>query len=152
MANRQRGRGYVRLAESHARHPRRHRCRKKAECARPHDVAGAPLPDLHRLFNKVVVGPGIVGPDAKAIGPRPAQHLSGPRGAQVDARADPRDARKKKSAHDIAHLTTVHREEDGGVHYDQVMDECKKKIPNDTGYWSDEMMQQCANAPHWSID
>ena len=29
----------------------------------------------NRLFNKVVVGPGIVGPDAKAIGPRPDQHL-----------------------------------------------------------------------------
>ena len=66
------------------------------------------LPDPHRLFNKVVVGPGIVGPDAKATGPRPAQHLSGPRGAQHDACADPRDARQKKSAHDIAYLTTVH--------------------------------------------
>ena len=53
-------------------------------------------PDLHRLFNKVVVEPGIVGPDAKAIGPRPAQHLSGPRGAQHDPCADPRDARQNK--------------------------------------------------------
>ena len=65
------------------------------------------LPDLHCLFNKVVVGPGIVWPDAKAFGPRPALHLPGPRGAQHDACADPRDARLKKSAHDIAHLTTV---------------------------------------------
>ena len=65
----------------------------------PHDVAAAPLPDLDRLFNEVVVGPGIVGPDAKAIGPRPAQHLSGPRGAQHDACADPCDALKNKTAH-----------------------------------------------------
>ena len=41
---------------------------------------------------------GIVGPDAKAIGPRPAQHLSGPRGAHHDACADPRDALKNKTA------------------------------------------------------
>ena len=39
---------------------------------------------------------GIVGPDVKAMGSRPAQHLSGPRGAQHDACADPRDARKIK--------------------------------------------------------
>ena len=45
--------------------------------------------------NEVVVLPGIVGPDAKAIGPRPAQLPSGPRGAWHDARADPRDARQK---------------------------------------------------------
>ena len=37
----------------------------------------------------------IVGPHAKAIGPRPAQHLSDPRGAQHDACADSRDARHK---------------------------------------------------------
>ena len=55
----------------------------------------APPPDLHRLFNKVVVGPGIVGSDPKAIGPRPAQHPSGPRGARHDACADPRNALKK---------------------------------------------------------
>ena len=59
------------------------------ESARIHDVSAAPPPDPHRLFNKDVVGPGIVGPDAKAMGPRPVQHLSGPRGAQHDACADP---------------------------------------------------------------
>ena len=50
------------------------------ESARTHDVSAAPPLDLYRLFNKVVVVPGIVGSDAKAMGPRPAQHLSGPRG------------------------------------------------------------------------
>ena len=44
------------------------------------------LPHLSRIFTvfstRFFVGPGIVGPDAKAIGPRPARHLSGPRGAQ----------------------------------------------------------------------
>ena len=65
------------------------------ESATTHDVSAAPPPDHHRLFNKVVVGPGIVGPDAKAIGPRPAQHLPGPRGAQHHACADPRDERQK---------------------------------------------------------
>ena len=51
-------------------------------------MAGAPHPNPHRLFDKDVVVPGIVGPDAKVMGPRPAQHLSGPRGAQHDACAD----------------------------------------------------------------
>ena len=69
-----------------AHHPRT--CPGK-ESARPRDVAAAPLLDLHRLFNKVVVGLSIVGPDAKATGPRPAQHLSGPRGAQHDATRRP---------------------------------------------------------------
>ena len=45
---------------------------------------------------RFVVGPGIVGPDAKATGPRLAQHLSGPRGAQLAACADPRNAGQKK--------------------------------------------------------
>ena len=54
-------------------------------------------------------GPQIVGPDAKATGPRPARHLSGPDGAQHDASADPRYAWKnKRRARDITHLTTVH--------------------------------------------
>ena len=46
----------------------------------------------------------------------------------------------------------VNREEDGGVHCDQAIDECKKKLSDDTGYWSDEMMQQFANALHWPLD
>ena len=58
----------------------------------------APLPVLHRLFNKDVVGPGFVGPDAKATGPRPVQHPSGPRGARHDACADSRNALKNKTA------------------------------------------------------
>ena len=40
------------------------------ESARTHDVSAAPFPDLHLLFNEVCLGPGIVGLDAKAIGPR----------------------------------------------------------------------------------
>ena len=39
------------------------------------------------------LGPGIVGPDAKTIGPRLAQRLSSLRGAQLVARADTRLAR-----------------------------------------------------------
>ena len=49
--------------------------------ARTHDVSAAPHPDPIRLFNEDVVGPGFVGPDAKAMGPRPARHPSGPRGS-----------------------------------------------------------------------
>ena len=79
------------------------------ESARTHDVSAAPLPVLYSLFSKDVVGPGIVGPDAKATGPRLAQHLSGPDGAQHDACADAHYARKnKRRARDITHLTTVH--------------------------------------------
>ena len=40
-------------------------------------MAYAPPPDPYRLFNKVVVGPGIVGLDAKAIGPRLVQQSLG---------------------------------------------------------------------------
>ena len=46
----------------------------------------------------------------------------------------------------------VYREEDGGVHYDQVIDVCKKKQFDNAGYWSVEMKKDLANAPHWSID
>ena len=46
----------------------------------------------------------------------------------------------------------VNREEDGRVHYDQVIDEWKEKVTDNTGYWSDEMKKHFANAPHWSID
>ena len=35
----------------------------------------------------------------------------------------------------------VNREEDAGVHYDQVIDEFKEKLSDDTGYWSDEMLR-----------
>ena len=45
----------------------------------------------------------------------------------------------------------VRGEEDGGVHYDQIIDECKKKLLEDPGHWSDEMKKQFALAPHWSI-
>ena len=81
--------------------------RKTGDIADAGQLAHVPS-DLDVFSTRFVVGPGIVGLDVKAIGPRPAQHLSGPRGAQHDARADPHDARQNKSAHDIAHLTTVH--------------------------------------------
>ena len=50
----------------------------------------------------------------------------------------------------LRHSQQVRRGEDG-VHYDQINDECKKKQSDDTGYWSDEMLQHFANAPYWSI-
>ena len=34
----------------------------------------------------------------------------------------------------------------------KVIDECKKKQPDNTGYWSDEMKKHFANAQHWSIE
>ena len=40
------------------------------ESARTHDLSAAPPPDLHPLFNEVCLGPGIVGLEAKAAGPR----------------------------------------------------------------------------------
>ena len=52
----------------------------------------------------------------------------------------------------LRHSKQVNREEDGRVHYDQVLEECKKKLSDDTGYWSDEMKQQFANVTCWSID
>ena len=45
-----------------------------------------------------------------------------------------------------------HREADGAVHCDQVIDECKKRQSDSTGYWSDEMKKNFVNAPHWSIE
>ena len=38
----------------------------------------------------------------------------------------------------------VYREDDGAVHYDQVIDECKKKLSDNTGYWSDWMKKHFA--------
>ena len=50
------------------------------------------------------------------------------------------------------HSQEVYREADGAVHHDQVIDECKKKQSDNTGYWSDEMKKEFVNAPHWSIE
>ena len=44
----------------------------------------------------------------------------------------------------LRHSKQVLREEDGGDHYDQVIEECKKKSSEDTGHWSDAMLQQFA--------
>ena len=52
----------------------------------------------------------------------------------------------------LRHSQQVNREEDVGVHNDQVIDECKTKLSDETGYWSDEKMKQFANALYWSID
>ena len=50
------------------------------------------------------------------------------------------------------HSQKVCRKADGAVHYDQVIDECKKRQSDNTGYWSDEMKKDFVNAPHWSIE
>ena len=93
--------------------------RPEKESARPHDVSAAPLTGSSPSFQQCR-GAWDCWDRRESLGPRPAQHLSGPRGAQHDACADPRDARQKKSAHDIAHLTTVcltnHRGGSCGVH------------------------------------
>ena len=51
----------------------------------------------------------------------------------------------------LRHSQKVSREEDGGVHYHQVIDACKKKQSENTWYWSDEMKKHSVNAPNWSI-
>ena len=51
----------------------------------------------------------------------------------------------------LRHSKQFRREEDGGVHHDLIIDECKKKFSDDTGYWSDEMKKQFDLAPHWSL-
>ena len=50
----------------------------------------------------------------------------------------------------LRHSQKVYREADGAVHNDQVVDEYKNKLSDDTGYWSDEMKKQFANAPYLS--
>ena len=52
----------------------------------------------------------------------------------------------------LRHSKQVLREEDGGVHYDQVVEECKKKSSDDTESRSDEILQQFDLAPHWSLE
>ena len=52
----------------------------------------------------------------------------------------------------LRHSQYVNRQDDGAIHCDQNIDECKKKLSDDTGYWSVEVMQQFTNAPYWSID
>ena len=52
----------------------------------------------------------------------------------------------------LRHSQKVYREADGAVHYDQVIDECKKKQSDNTGHWSDEMKKHFVNAQHWSIE
>ena len=52
----------------------------------------------------------------------------------------------------LRHSEKVNRQDDGAVHCDQLIDECKKKLSDDARYWSVEMMKQFANAPFWPID
>ena len=52
----------------------------------------------------------------------------------------------------LRHSQEVYREADGAVHYDQIIDECKKKQSDNTGFWSDEMKKHFFNAQHWSIE
>ena len=52
----------------------------------------------------------------------------------------------------LRHSKKVHREDDGAVQYDPVMDECKEKQFDNTEYWSVEMEKDLVNAPHWSIE
>ena len=52
----------------------------------------------------------------------------------------------------LRHNQKINRQDDGAVHCDQISDECKKKLSDDTGYWSVEMMKQFDNAQYWPID
>ena len=52
----------------------------------------------------------------------------------------------------LRHSQQVYRQEDGRVHYDQIIDECKTRQSDNTGYWSDEIKKHFVNAPHWSIE
>ena len=52
----------------------------------------------------------------------------------------------------VRHSQKVYRQDDGAVHDDQVIVECKKKQSDNTGYWSDEMKKHFVNAQHWSIE
>ena len=52
----------------------------------------------------------------------------------------------------LRHSQQVNREEDAGVHYDQIIDECKKKQSDNAGYWSDEVKKDFVNVLHWSIE
>ena len=52
----------------------------------------------------------------------------------------------------LRHSQKVHREDDGSVHQDQVIDECKKKQIDKTEYSSFERKKEFVNAPHWSIE
>ena len=113
------------------------------ERARPHDVSAAPHPDLHLLLNDrtrstrtrrrrgkahhdvwgFVMGPGIVGLDAKAIGPRPAlTSLESVVGLSLKHAPSPalRIEENAPQTYNLAHLTTVqlmnHRGGRIGVH------------------------------------
>ena len=52
----------------------------------------------------------------------------------------------------LRHSQKAYREDDGAVHDDQVIDECKEKQFDNTRYWSDEMQKHLVSAQHWSIE
>ena len=52
----------------------------------------------------------------------------------------------------LRHSQKVYRVTDGAVYYDQVIDECKKKQSDNTGYWLVERKKEFVNAPRWSIE
>ena len=58
----------------------------------------------------------------------------------------------RNSSLDYYDSQKVHREADGAPHYDQVIDECKKKQFDNTEYWSVERKKDVVNAEHWSIE
>ena len=44
----------------------------------------------------------------------------------------------------------VGREEDAGVPYDRIVDECEEVLSADSRYWSDEAKNKLKMAPHWT--
>ena len=60
-------------------------------------MSAAPPQDVHILFNEVCHVPWIVGLDAKALGRVRLLHLSSPRGADLEACADPSFSLQKKT-------------------------------------------------------
>ena len=58
----------------------------------------------------------------------------------------------RNSSLDCYDAVKVHREDDGAVHHDQVIDECKKKQADNAEYRSVERKKDFVNAPLWSIE
>ena len=58
----------------------------------------------------------------------------------------------QKSSLDFYGRVKFHREVDGAAHYDQVIDECKRKSYRKLDIGQDEMKKEFVNAPHWSTD
>ena len=71
---------------------------------------------------------------------------------EVNRSKDPYYFQVSKLMTQLLRHKEVGREEEAGVPYDQIFDQCKEVLSEDSRYWSDETKEKLSMAPYWSAD